>query len=400
MDIGPVTIVAKGSALVYQVDFDLKGSHQQLWFEVDNLAQQELSSSSDTALMALLLPAMLANENIHVKGSVSERLLFSLNGAYQTILTQTIPYLQRVNITAEHCNTQSSSATGVITGFSAGVDSFCTITDYFSDSPPKALKITHLLYNNVGSHGPGEERLFRERYQQLKETADTWQLPFITVNSNMNDFYGRSLDFQLTHTLRNAAIPMLFQQFIGHFLYSSAYSYQDLFVGESYDMAYSDAFSMPLLATESLQCHSVGSEHSRVEKTLRISSNPDSYKVLDVCVKGDRAGNCSHCDKCLRTLLTLDLAGKLELYKDNFDLEVYQQHKQAFINEVLISKDPLLKEIVVWAKQRGYRFAAHHYLSATMLFLKRSPAKVFLLFKNQLKKLLSSLGLYHPKQYH
>ncbi|MGY5450736.1 hypothetical protein ACVFI8_07280 [Agarivorans sp. MS3-6] len=400
MDIGPVSIVPKEGAIVYQVNFDLKGQAQQLWFEISHSANLSVSNSADTALVSLLLPAMLANESIHVSGSVSEQLLFNLNNAYQTLVIQQIPKLQRITITADHCCNKSNSATGVISGFSAGVDSFCTITDYFADSTPSALKISHLLYNNVGSHGLGKERLFRERYEQLKHSASTWKLPFIMVNSNMNDFYKRALDFQLTHTIRNAAIPLLFQKHIGHFLYSSAYSYQDLYVGSSYDMAYSDVFSLPLLSTESLQSHSVGSEYSRVEKTLRISDNSHSFKVLDVCVKGDLAQNCSHCEKCLRTLLTLDIADKLSLYQDSFDMAVYQQHKDQFIADMLISKDPLLKEIVLWAKQQRYYFSFKHYLLAAFLYLKGTPNIALKNAKKPVKFVLARLGLYHPKQYH
>ncbi|GDY26785.1 hypothetical protein AHAT_26750 [Agarivorans sp. Toyoura001] len=399
MDISPVSIASKEGAIVYQVNFDLRGQAQQLWFEVSHFGNLSLSTSADTALVSLLLPAMLANENIHIAGAISEQLLFNLNGAYQTLVIQQIPQLNRIKISAEKTSSQSSRAKGVITGFSAGVDSFCTLTDYFTESTPAARKVTHLLYNNVGSHGKGKERLFKERYAQLKQSADNWQLPFIMVNSNMNDFYGRALDFQLTHTIRNAAIPMLLQEHIGHFLYSSAYSYKDLFVGSSYDMAYSDVFSLPLLSTESLQSHSVGSEYTRVEKTAVVAKNPESYKVLDVCVKGDQAENCSYCDKCLRTILTLEIANKLSLYEDCFNIKVYLKHKDAFISAMLVSDDPLLKEIVVWAKQRNHSFSIRHYFFSATIVIKRSIKWSLKTFKKPVKYILAKLGLYHPKQY-
>ncbi|WP_427978835.1 hypothetical protein [Agarivorans sp.] len=400
MDIGPINIIEKSDSKVYQVDFTLKEQAQQLWFEVSHCPSISLTNNADSALLALLLPAMLAKEDIHIKDAVSERLLFNLNGPYQSLVLQQIPFLNRINISAERCSSQVAAGEGVISGFSAGIDSFSTICDYFAEHSPKQLKITHLLYNNVGSHGVGEERLFKERYQQLRTTANKWDLPFIMVNSNMDDFYGKVLDFQLTHTIRNAAVPLLLQNHIAHFLYSSAYSYHDVFVGPSYDMAYSDLFSLPLMSTESLQSHSVGSEYSRIEKTLKVAQSEYSYEVLDVCVKGDSANNCSHCDKCLRTLLTLDLAGKLELYKERFDLAVYYQHKQHFIAKLLISDDPLLKEIVVWAKQIGQPFAIKHYLDAYCLLLKGLPKQLLVELKKPVKKILGAVGLYQAKQYY
>ena len=37
--------------------------------------------------------------------------------------------------------------------------------------------------------------------------------------------------------------------------------------------------------------------------------------------KTGQVENCSVCNKCLRTQITLDLLGKLDLYQDVFDLK-------------------------------------------------------------------------------
>ncbi|WP_432464339.1 hypothetical protein [Agarivorans sp. QJM3NY_33] len=401
MDIGPITIKQCQDVVAYQVDFDLKQQSHSLWFELNLPGALWPSESGDAAMLALLLPAMLANENIHVRGRVSAQLLFHLNGAYQTLVRQVIPYLHQIYISADSCCDRSSQAKGVATGFSAGVDSFCSLRDYYSEQTPDALKITHLLYNNVGSHGHGadKEQLFHARYDRLKKTADELALPFIMINSNLNEFYGKGLNFQLTHTIRNASVALLLQEHIGHFLYSSAYVYADLFVGPSYDMAYSDTYSLPLLSTESLICHSVGSEYTRVEKTKRVAELPASYKVLDVCVVADNAENCSQCEKCLRTLFTLDMLGKLELYQHCFNLERYQQHRAGFIRDMLISDDPLLKEILDWTKQHHFRIEKTHYFAALLLYMRRFPLLFLHRLKIFTKRHLVSMGLYQPKSY-
>ena len=85
--------------------------------------------------------------------------------------------------------------------------------------------------------------------------------------------------------------------------------------------------------------------------TLKISSNPLSYKYLDVCINGSFVEktntflNCSTCSKCMRTLITLDYYKKLENFKNIFDLNKYYNKKDHFIKN-LDKKDPLQREII------------------------------------------------------
>jgi hypothetical protein len=59
----------------------------------------------------------------------------------------------------------------------------------------------------------------------------------------------------------------------------------------------------------------------------------------------------------MRTLLTLEIAGFLDRYKHSFDLQAYRSHRERYIAEVLKSPhEPLLREIVSFAKQRGFKF--------------------------------------------
>jgi len=99
----------------------------------------------------------------------------------------------------------------VLTGLSAGIDPFRTILDQASDA-----KVTHLLFDNVGSHGrtKRDAQVFRDRMARLNPIArDDLGLPLIAVGSNLDAVLG--MDFQLRHTIRNAAIAMPFQWLAG-----------------------------------------------------------------------------------------------------------------------------------------------------------------------------------------
>ena len=248
-----------------------------------------LTDSCDAALLALLIPAMASGEAIDVAGAVSERLYHNLAGPYQRLLQHVIPSLRRVRLRCANIRSADRRAPGVATGFSAGVDSYCVLADYYYSPVPAGLKLTHLLFNNVGSHGQGGEHVFNTRFAALEPQVERIGLPFVRINSNLDAFYPRQLAFQQTHTPRNVSVALLLQQGIGRFMYASAYSYRDVFIGPTCSMAYSDTAAVPLLSTEVLDACSVGSEYTRVEKTLRVADIPQSWQTLDICVTPDKA---------------------------------------------------------------------------------------------------------------
>lgn len=48
--------------------------------------------------------------------------------------------------------------------------------------------------------------------------------------------------------------------------------------------------------------------------------------------------NCTRCDKCLRTILTLDILGKKEKYHNIFDLKYYDKSKDLYVGKVIAYK--------------------------------------------------------------
>uniref|UniRef100_UPI000B325623 hypothetical protein n=1 Tax=Endozoicomonas arenosclerae TaxID=1633495 RepID=UPI000B325623 len=184
----------------------LKYSVQDEFFEL-------MSDRADAALLALLIPAMSRGEPIKVEGAVSEHLYHHLSGPYQHVLKSIMPHLQLIEICADQIVNSSYDGKGVATGFSGGIDSYCTLADYFYSEVSPGFKVTHLIYNNVGSHGKktNPEILFNDRYEALKPVAEKIGLPFIKVNSNLDHFYCDRLHFMQTHTARNTSVALLLQ---------------------------------------------------------------------------------------------------------------------------------------------------------------------------------------------
>ena len=308
MKVSAPELLEREGMLQYRVEVSSTEGSRTLWFSVQHQHGNLVSSRSDAALVALLIPAMARGEDIEIGGTLSERLYYNLSRPYQRVLQEVMPSLQRVNIHPSHLQPASEPALGVATGFSAGIDSFCAVADHHSQSTPTGFRLTHLLYNNVGSHGAGAGRLFRMRFCQTKEVAERLGLPLVAVDSNVGEFYDK-FSFAQTHTPRNSSVAILLQNGLGRFFYASAYSYRSVFVGPTKAIAFSDPVALPLLSTGKIDLLSVGSEHTRVEKTLRTAEVATSHQSLDVCVREDQTGNCSNCWKCRRTLLTLEIGG-------------------------------------------------------------------------------------------
>jgi len=360
MKISSPQITQENKQVFYRVAVESIRGSETLWYSLDEPCGDLVSTSCDAPLVGLLIPAMAAGEDIHVDGVLSEKLFYNLSGPYQKLLQLVIPSLRPVRITADTvCGSQACRAPGVATGFSGGIDSYCALADHYYSRVSSGFKITHLLYNNVGSHGKDGERLFRKRFERLAPIAERLGLPFVKVDSNLGKFYGKGLGFSKTDTPRNASVALLLQGGIGRCMYASSYSYAHVFVGPSKYMSFTESISLPLLSTETLDIFSVGGHYTRVEKTLRVAEVPDSYGSLDVCARtlpDAAATNCSTCQKCLRTLATLEIAGLLERYSSSFDLAAYRRHRTMFFASMLGSSNPFHTEIMEFCRQRNFPY--------------------------------------------
>ncbi|HOX20040.1 MAG TPA: hypothetical protein PLI70_03840 [Gemmatimonadales bacterium] len=366
MKIGAPALLTRDGTREYRAHVSWsKGSHT-LWYRVEERLADLLTTSSDAALVALLIPAMATGEDIHLEGEVSERLYHSLAGPYQDLLRAVIPPLHRIAIHASGFQAPRARPAAVATGLSCGIDSYCLLLDHFFAEDPVGGKVTHLLFNNVGSHGKDGERVFRQRLARVTPVAARIGLPLVAVDSNLDEFYGAGLSFIQTHTPRNASVALLLQGGIGQWLYAAGYSNDTMFVGPTHEIAAADGVALPMLCTESLEITLRGGEYTRAQKTLRVAGLPLSYDTLDVCANPVTDRNCSICQKCLRTLLTLEIAGHLGLYARAFDLDAYRGRRGKYAAKVLRSRNRFDKDVVDLAVERGFAFPLRSYAASPL----------------------------------
>ncbi|UWF77887.1 MULTISPECIES: hypothetical protein [Microbacterium] len=329
-----------------------------LWFAVDEVHAPLLGDRADHVAIGLLMTAMKEGRDLHVGGTMTDSLLHQMNGDLQRLLALVHPGLHRIRVAADETAPPAAPAPGVAAGFSGGVDSFATLAEYhWADDVAPSLRLTHLLNNSVGAHGRDGDALWRARCAPLARAAAEIGLPFLTVDSNLDEHYPR-IGFIQSVTMRNATVPHLLGAGIGRLHLSSAVAFPDVRLDEKIEII--NVMLVPLLSTTAVTIGSAGSGLTRVEKTLALVGRPEA-RYLDVCTDDDpeRVRNCSACPKCVRTMLTLEMAGHLhEFVPATFALEPYFAHRDAYIAKALVSDDAFDREIREYAARIGWHWTA------------------------------------------
>lgn len=357
MHIGPPEIRTKNGQITWSVAVHgLPDAPERLWFTIPQAHAGFVTELADPAVIGLTVPAMHAGEPVTVGGSVTDELAHNITHGYQRILEACIPGLRQVPLEIANLIPATDPAPGVGTGFSGGIDSFAVLAEHFYQPVAKDLRLTHLALFNVGGLGGGEpgNRRFRRMGSLLAPAAERIGLPFILIDSNLDDFYGFA-GFMQTHGPRNLSAAWLLQSGIGRFYFASSGPFEGIEVGRTHSTSFSDPISMPLMGTGRFRPVVHGSQYTRVEKTLIVAEIEESHESLNVCTSFSADGrNCSRCNKCLRTELTLELTGNLGAYDRAFSLEVYRGVRQAYIDEVAWSHHRYSAEIRELARRNGF----------------------------------------------
>lgn len=321
-----------------------------LWFAVPKEYKQYLCEErSDAFVVALLWYAMITGSDIESVSPLSERMVF-------LITTHLIPALctdesgyRKINIYGPTTNKPYKNIGGIGTGMSCGVDSIYTLNKYRQKDIPSQFRLTHLTYYNMGAifHPNRSEkkkytlkdfyettdRMSEEKRENAKMVADKENLSFIYVKSNLDSDYYRGA-YGHTGVYRNCAMTLALQGLFSIYYCSSGGSNRFEFNltegSQRYELVLCYCFS-----TEGLQ-FLISDHATRIEKIINIADYPIAQKFLDVCFCFN---NCGKCSKCKRTLLTLDILGKLDKFGAVFNIDDFKKRRTEAYTWLLATKD-------------------------------------------------------------
>lgn len=325
-------IYFEDNCVIHSTEINFLGKNETLWFKIHKKYSSWLTDKADPLLIALLIPAMKNSENIKIKGDISKKLYDNLD-KIQDLLIKVIPYLSKIKIEANIVDELEKEFKEIISGFSAGIDAFTTFEDYYLN-PKSNLKITNFLFNNLTL---GKSRV-AWKIENINKIKQKYNFSFFQTTSNLHAFYkkGHKIGFEQTHTMRNAAVAHFLGGNPNLFLYSSTFHKDLIQPIKSHDLAIIDDLLLPLLSSYTVECRSVGSEYTRLEKTIKVSEMIDAYDHLDTCIGKQKSPyiNCGQCRKCTRALLTFELVGNKEKFHKVFNLKNWNAVKSQYLNEL------------------------------------------------------------------
>lgn len=315
--------------------YSVNQEEKRVWLEVNEpYGQYLVTDRCDGFLIAVLQWAMRHGHDITCNVPVSDDLLFNLDNTLIDALSRNSKNLYRSKIFAEPLCEKIVSEGAVGTGVSGGIDSFSTIIKY-SETKYKNHNLTHLMFNNVGSHfTPYEKQSDREMAHRLKMRSFCQSNGYLLVETNSNISLEFPEDYELTNTYMNVFVVLCLQKLYSRYYYSSAgwgFDGLTLINNDLRDSARYDMFLLPLVSTRTTQIMTSLVNETRLEKTKLVADWKPAFDYLDVC--DFHSVSCMHCSKCLRTLFALEIYGKEDNFKNVFDIEDFHKHHDQYLTE-------------------------------------------------------------------
>lgn len=305
---------------------------------------------ADAFVVGMLLPAARYNEDIYIDGAISEKLYYNINNSVLYIFSYV--WGNKVKVHAKQLISLEYKANAVGCGCSLGVDSFAAMLEHMDGNSSPAFEISHFTYFNVGAMGYVDLDKARESYakdlQLVRQYAEKKNKPVVCLESNFSKFYN-DFDFDESGHMRNFSAVLSLQKLFGKYLYGSSFPLKNFKFSKS-ALGYYESLIAPLLSTEVSEIIIANPNKTRIDKTKYILSNSDVQQYLYVCWKEvivnkhpnsviakikDNFLNCTRCDKCLRTLLAIDILGEIDNYNKIFDIEYYYKVRDSYIAKVI-----------------------------------------------------------------
>jgi hypothetical protein len=271
--------------------------------------------------------------DILADGTVSRRLANALP-TIMSIFRTWEPALHAVEIHGAVPARETPQAEGRVgTFFTGGVDSFYTFLKHHDE-------ITDLIYVHGFDVGLDVPALYHKVSVAIEKVAAEFNKRFIRIESNLGTLLNAYVDWgPLGHGAALATIGHLLSADFRLLYIPATHTYADMYPWGSHPLL------DPLWSSDVLEFKHDGCEATRVQKVKFISEFDVALRNLRVCIANpDLVYNCGQCEKCLRTMINLHLAGALErctTFKGPIRLDllrrirVYDDNTRSFVLENL-----------------------------------------------------------------
>jgi hypothetical protein len=310
--------------------FDLAGHSYDLWIR----ASVPVEPAADAAVALTLTAAMTEPGPLRVEAPVDELLLRRLPEIQALLLSwqkagewpSIAPVRHEVEVV---CPTVPAPPRGsdrdVAAFFSAGVDSWATVLRH--------PDITHLIYMKGFDVPLGDvhEAHHARMRDAVARSAQRFGKSVIWVEINARDLYEPMLAGPVYGGSFRAAVARVLAPRFARIYNAAGIHYDRLFPNSGHPML------DHLWGTGGLEYLHDGADLRRVDKMALVAGEEAVHAVLRVCWKDPHSErNCGRCEKCLRTMVALEVLGALDRFETfpELDLEAVAAVRPAFGPEI------------------------------------------------------------------
>lgn len=279
----------------------------RVYFDLENTAFDDyVRNDASPFAAALLLPAMKRGSDLIIEGNISGQLYHGMHAIMQEVLQWNIG-LQPIKIEAAALAADPPPPQRSASFFSGGVDSFYTYLKHKAD-PVQTDRVDTFILVNGFDISRRNSQLWDHALTNIKSAAKADSVALMVVRSNIQNLVEPILSWDYSHGGCLAAVGLFLRGAFHQIYIPSTHSVSEQIPWGS-NLALDGHWS-----TESTAFIHDGTEATRLEKVIsQIAQSPLALKHLRVCFANEKgAYNCGRCDKCLRTMINLFVAGALE----------------------------------------------------------------------------------------
>lgn len=278
---------------------------RRVWFRFPQASAPKLTHRADPFVLATLVYLLGRVDRLHVHGTVSEGLFANLADFQDAFASFQRQRLAPINLSAEEIAPppRRPAESGGITAFSGGVDSCFSA---FRHTPLSSLEPKRPLRAALMMHGfdipLAHEEIFRRAAERSRRMIDETGLSFFTGATNLREL---PVPWEKTFAAAVAASLSFFQPAYAFGLVPSCHDWTHAHFENG-----SNPVTDPLLSSSSYQIIHDGTRFGRIDKLRHLAEWPGALRDVRVCWQGHQLDrNCCTCEKCLRTMLMLRVAG-------------------------------------------------------------------------------------------
>jgi hypothetical protein len=274
------------------------GKTHEIYFEVERKFESFISDDATPFLAAALPISMKVGEELEIEGSVSKHLLSNTAKIMKLYKGWNIGFNKvKVNAKNQKKDSKKSTKTGLF--FSGGADSFYT---YLKNKS----KIDYLIFVHGFDINSEDNDLFKTVEKNILKITREENKKIITVKTNIRDIFEWYFDWDMSHSFAIPSVALFLR-----------FGLKEIFASCGLPNKNTDHHFMTpeldsLWSTEITKINHYGCSADKISKLSYLSNYKIAMSHLRVCWTNPKGQyNCCECEKCLRNMLALYLAGAL-----------------------------------------------------------------------------------------